>query len=179
MTATSGTEGERTRLRIYLNDHLAGATGGAALARRCLANNRGTRYEAFLADLADEVEEDREALDGVISRLGLARNPAKLLAANLVERVARLKLNGQLRGYSPLSRVIEIEGLCAGVEAKRSMWRALREVAVDYPAVADFPFDEYRERASRQREELERHRLDAARESFATHAPDGAATAGE
>jgi hypothetical protein len=29
-------------LRIYLNDHLAGASAGEALAKRCLSNNQGT-----------------------------------------------------------------------------------------------------------------------------------------
>lgn len=174
---TTPTEGKR--LRIYLNDHLAGATGGVALARRCLENNRGTRYEAFLAALAEGVETDRQALVDVIFRLGLGRNPTKVLAAHVVERVSRLKLNGQLRGYSPLSRVVEIEGLCAGVEAKRSMWRALRGVTADYPALADLPVDDYIERASRQRDELERHRLDAVREAFASRAIEQPATAGE
>lgn len=176
MLAVRGAASNPTRMRIYLNDHLAGATGGVALARRCLANNRGTGYEAFLADLLGRLHEDRQVLEGVIDRLGLRRSRGKVLAGLAVERVSRVKLNGQLRGYSPLSRVIEFEGLCAGVDAKRSMWRSLREVAADYPPLADFPFDEYLERASRQREELEVRRLDAARDAFAPRGSDEAAT---
>ena len=34
--------------------------------------------------------------------------------------VGRFKLNGQLRGYSPLSRLVELEILMAGIDAKRS-----------------------------------------------------------
>lgn len=166
----------RTRVRIYLNDHLAGATGEVALARRCLANNRGTRFEEFLVDFLGQVEEDRRALDSLVGRVGLHRNRAKALAGLAVERVSRLKLNGQLRGYSPLSRVIEFEGLCAGVEAKRAMWRALQEIAADYPPFADFPFGEYLERASRQSEELQSRHLDAAREAFTTGRSDRQAT---
>lgn len=164
----------RTRVRIYLNDQLAGATGGVALARRCLGNNRGTRFEEFLADFLERVEEDRRALERLIDRLGLSRNLGKVLAGLAVERASRLKLNGQLRGYSPLSRVVELEGLCAGVDAKRSMWRALQEIAADYPPLADFPLDEYLQRASRQREELEARRLDAAREAFGASRSDEA-----
>lgn len=41
--------GHRRRLlQIYLNDHLAGAVGGAELARRCLRSNRGTPLGALL-----------------------------------------------------------------------------------------------------------------------------------
>lgn len=176
MLIALGAASQHTRLRIYLNDHLAGATGGVALARRCLANNRGTRYEGFLAHLLDGVEQDRQALGEVIDRLGMGRNRGKVLAAVVLERAGRLKPNGQLRGYSPLSRVIEFEGLRAGVQAKRSMWRAAQEVAADYPSLADFPFEEYLERASRQLEELEARRIDATREAFATRRSDEAAT---
>lgn len=166
----------RTLIGIYLNDHLAGATGGAALVRRCLANNEGTRYEEFLRDLQGRVEEDRQALEGVFDHLGLRRNPGKVLAGVVVERVSRLKLNGQLRGYSPLSRVVEFEGLCAGVDAKQSMWRALQEIAADYPSLADFPFERYLGRAARQREELEARRLEAVREAFTARGADESAT---
>lgn len=179
MSTSSRTTSTRRRLRVYLNDHLAAATAGSALARRCLANNRGTPYEHFLADLAGQIEQDREALEDLVARLGLSRNRGKLLAAVVVERLSRLKLNGQVRGYSPLSRVVELEGLCAGVEAKRSMWRAVQEVVVDHPAVGDFPFDECVRRASRQRDELEGRRLDAAREAFATRTADDAPAAVE
>lgn len=163
--------GTPSRLRIYLNDHLAGAAAGSALAHRCLANNRGTAYEASLVSLAEQISEDRHRLEAFLQRLGLARSALKTLAGVLVERAGRLKLNGQLRGYSPLSRLVELEGLCAGVEAKRAMWGALAELVDAHPRLAGFPFDEAVERASRQRAELETLRLAAAREAFADTAP--------
>lgn len=49
-------------LSIYLNDHLAGATVGRELARRMAGSNRDNDYGPFLAQLAREVDEDREAL---------------------------------------------------------------------------------------------------------------------
>ncbi len=51
----------------------------------------------------------------------------KRVLAQGVERVGRLKLNGRLVGYSPLSRVLELEALMSGVQAKRGLWRALRQ----------------------------------------------------
>jgi hypothetical protein len=45
------------------------------------------------------------------------------------EKVGRLKPNGQLLQFSPLSRVVEIEGLITGVGGKLSLWRTLLELA--------------------------------------------------
>ena len=44
------------------------------------------------------------------------------------EWLARLKLNGRLRGYSPVSRLEEFEMLTAGIVTKASLWRTLRIV---------------------------------------------------
>jgi hypothetical protein len=51
----------------------------------------------------------------------------KPAAAWTVEKLGRLKLNGQLTGYSPLSRMVEIEMLYIGITGKMRMWRALEE----------------------------------------------------
>src|SRR4051794_41579046 len=118
-----------TRLiAIYLNDHLAGATGGLELARRALGANRGSDFEAPLERLATEIAEDRAALADVMTRLGVARDPLKVWAGWAAEKWGRLKLNGRISGYSPLSRVLELEVLALGVEGKRAMWRALPQI---------------------------------------------------
>ena len=51
----------------------------------------------------------------------------KRALAQGAERVGRLKLNGRLVGYSPLARVLELEALMSGVQAKRGLWQALRQ----------------------------------------------------
>src|SRR6266511_4644919 len=61
-------------LAIYLNDHLAGATAGAAVARRAAASNSSTAYGDVLADLAREIERDREALVEIMDRLSVGRD---------------------------------------------------------------------------------------------------------
>jgi hypothetical protein len=118
-------------LAIYLNDHLAGSTGALELARRARSANRGTPFEAPFARLATEIEEDREVLLDVMRRLGVARDPVKEWAGWIAEKAGRLKLNGRLTGYSPLSRVLELELLALGVEGKRALWRVLGDVAGD------------------------------------------------
>jgi hypothetical protein len=151
-----------TLLRIYLNDHLAGAGMGLALARRTLRNNRGTELGDFLERLVREIEEDRATLLEVMRALGVPRSPVKEPAARLLEVVGRLKLNGRLRGYSPLSRVLELEGLRLGVEGKRALWRSLQTSGRSVPA----DLDQLADRADRQLDELGRHRVEAARRAF-------------
>jgi hypothetical protein len=156
-----------TRLiAIYLNDHLAGSTGGLELARRALGANRGTTFEPPLERLAGEIAEDREALLDVMTRLEVARDPLKVWAGWLAEKGGRLKLNGRLTGYSPLSRVLELEVLALGVEGKRAMWRALARVAESDARLEGVDLDGLTTRAERQRRVLERERLRAAELAF-------------
>lgn len=148
-------------LAIYLNDHLAGATAGVELARRSRGANEGTPFGEFLTTLTEEIEEDRETLEKVMEAVGARRDRLKVGGAWAGEKVGRLKLNGSLRSYSPLSRVVEIEGLRLGVEGKAGLWQMLREIAD--PRLSGFDFDALITRAEHQRDELERHRLEAGR----------------
>jgi hypothetical protein len=154
-------------IAIYLNDHLAGATGGLELARRAHGANRGTDFEAPLARLATEIAEDREALVDVMARLGVRRDPVKVWAGWLAEKCGRLKLNGRIAGYSPLSRVLELEMLALGVEGKRALWRALAAVAAEDARLAGVDLAALGRRAERQRRLIERERLRAATVAFA------------
>ncbi len=153
-------------LGIYLNDHMMGSVGGTELARRCLRSNRGTALGSFLATLLDEILEDRNTLEDVMARLGISVDRGKVVVAAVGERVARLKLNGQLFGYSDLSRVIELEALCAGVALKRRLWRSLERIRDTDRRIADIDFDALADRASAQVDGLERHRLDAVARAF-------------
>lgn len=155
-------------LAIYLNDHRAGAVAGVELAKRTLNNNRGTEYEAFLAKLVEDIEEDQAALDGIIERSGIPRSPVKPGIAWASEKVGRLKLNGAITGYSPLSRLIELEGLRLGVEGKRCLWRSLKSARPAEAAVTDDELDELIARADAQIEAVEEHRVKAAQVALAT-----------
>jgi hypothetical protein len=161
------TAGVATRLlAIYLNDHLAGSTAALELARRARSANRGTRFEAAFARLAEEIEEDRDALLDVMRRLGVPRDPVKEAAGWLAEKAGRLKLNGRLTGYSPLSRVVELEILALGVEGKRALWRALRELAAGDARLAGVDLATLLKRAERQRRTVEQQRLRAVAIAF-------------
>ena len=148
----------------YLNDHLAGATVGRELSKRALGENRGTPLGTFLEKLHREIAEDRETLLDVMRALDVGQDRLKTIGAQVGERIGRLKPNGNLLSYSPLSRVVELEGLAIGVYAKASLWRALREFGD--PRLAEFDFTALERRANRQRDGLEKHRVASALLAF-------------
>jgi hypothetical protein len=129
-------------LAIYLQDHYAGSTGGLEMAKRTAKANGGTEFAGPLTRLATEIGEDRDTLKRIMDHLEAGRAPVKAALAWGAEKAGRLKPNGQLRGYSPLGRVLEIEALVTGVSGKLSLWRALQAIApteprLDTPQLAD------------------------------------------
>lgn len=167
MLNVARTADRRARLRVYLNDHLAGAAGGIHLAERCRGSNEGTPLAAFLDTLLVEIREDKATLRGLMDRMDVPVAAPKQALAAAAEVAGRLKLNGQLVGYSPLARLLELEGLSAGVEAKHSLWASLVEVKEVEPAVGALDLDALIDRAARQREGLETQRRAAARAALA------------
>jgi hypothetical protein len=153
-------------LRIYMQDHLAAATGGVQLARRARGANEGTTYGDALARIADEIEADRRSLEAMMEDLGFGADRAKNLALWAAEKAGRLKTNGQLRGYSPLSRLIELEGLVAGINGKLSLWRALIEVAPSQPKLDTDRLQRLLERGEEQLATVEELRTRAARDAL-------------
>jgi hypothetical protein len=154
-------------LPIYLNDHLAGSTFGLQLAQRVARENRDNELGAFLADtLMPGIAEDRRTLLDLMARLGIQESRAKVAGAWLGEKLGRLKANGELRSYSPLSRLLELEGLAAGIEGKRALWLALSRVRDRDFRLREMDFERLVERAQSQRDRLESYRLAAACEAL-------------
>jgi hypothetical protein len=116
-------------LAIYLQDHYAGSTGGLEMAKRSANANGGTEFGEPLTRLAMDIGEDRDTLKRIMGRLDVSLAPVKAALAWGAEKAGRLKPNGQIRGYSPLGRMVEIEALITGVSGKLSLWRALRSIA--------------------------------------------------
>ncbi len=152
-------------LKTYMQDHYAGATAGFDLAKRAAANNRDTAVGATLELVAKEVGEDRDSLRRVMDEYGVAPDRMKNAGAWTLEKVGRLKPNGRLLSYSPLSRLIELEGMLLGITGKLVLWQALSATLGATYAGEDFAA--LTERAEAQRGDLEPLRLDAAKEAFA------------
>lgn len=152
-------------LSIYLNDHLAGATAGVELARRAQRSNAGTPLGDVLERLADEIDADRDTLIEIMDRLGAGRDRVKVYGAWAAEKVGRLKPNGHLKTRSPLSTMIELEGLHLGVTGKIELWRALRHTVGNQLSGVDF--DALIKRGESQRRRVEQQRLKAAEQVMA------------
>jgi hypothetical protein len=154
-------------LETYLQDHRTGAEAGSDLARRLAEENKGTQYEEFLDHLADQIAEDVVILEQIMDRFGVERSAVKVAVAKVGEKLSRLKPNEQLTGYSPLSRVLEFEGLRAGVQGKLSMWDALLEIAPFDDRLDAEELAQLQARAESQLKGLRVHHRLAAREAFA------------
>jgi hypothetical protein len=169
MTQDTTDQTDRAKLlHIYLNDHLAGSSAGTELARRCRDNNAGSPLADFLDDLVRQIEEDQQTLESVMDALGAPKNPAKLAAAWLAEKVGRLKLNGQLLQYSDLSRLLELEGLSLGIQGKAALWRSLIALRGVHPPLAGFDLESLEGRAVDQIAGVEQQRVRAAEEAFSS-----------
>jgi hypothetical protein len=161
----------RTYLRIYRNDQLAAGVLWREAARRAQRNNDGTELGEALARVAAITAEDVDLFASLMRPLGLRRNAIKIGAAIVAERAGRLKLNGHLRRYSPLSRFVELDFLLMGVIGKQVLWRNLGDRAGLRAELPDVDFDELHRRAQTQIDLLEPFHTAAAREALGAHRP--------
>jgi hypothetical protein len=145
-------------LRIYLNDHLTGASMIVRVIRRSARANRGSELGAFLEQLFREVVEDRAALRRLMAELGVRPNPAKQGVAVVAERLGLLKLNGSLTTYSDLSRVLELEGMTMGITGKLSLWETIEQTRPDAARRGGLDLAELQARARSQLDRLAPHR---------------------
>lgn len=149
-------------LSIYLNDHLAGSAGGVELARRLRSNNADDPvFGPPIAELCAEIEADRETLEGAMEQLGVSRDRLKPAGAWIGEKLGRFKLNGQLTGYAPLSRLVELELLYLGLTGQIRLWSAL-EAGLGHRDVDGLDFAQMVARATAQRSRVEELHLSAA-----------------
>lgn len=153
-------------LRIYLNDQLALGTAGRGLALRAARENAGSETGAALEEVARQVEEDVATLETVMELLAVPRSHVKPQLGALAERVGRLKLNGSLRGYSPLSRFSELDLLILGLRAKRQLWVTLRDLAALTARLPGIDLDDLIVRAEAQHDLLEPCWVQAGLEAF-------------
>jgi hypothetical protein len=127
----SNRDGPRHWLGIYLNDHLAGATAGAELARRVAGSHRDTGHRKRLAGLAADIAADRQALLRLMHAAGVPVRGRKILAGWAAEKATRLNPSTNFLTRSPLSELIELETLYLGIQGKAAGWRALLGAAAN------------------------------------------------
>ena len=162
---------EDKALHVYLNDHLAGAMLGTDLARQIRDQNENTPLGDVMRSLAPQIEEDRRTLIALMARLGVSRNPLKQAGAWVLEKASRVKFGGASSGVPELGTFMAVESLALGVYGKLSLWKALQQVADQYPGIASFDLGELIARAQTQYDSLEHQRLTTATQALGDHVP--------
>lgn len=95
---------------------------------------------AVIDDVVREFGRGCETLASFMRQGGAGRPWVRVLAGAAAERVGRLKLNGRIRGRSPLTDLEELDALVVTLRYAGAAWRALERS----PAIAA---DVVRERA--------------------------------
>ncbi len=137
-------------LGLYLNDHLAGAYGGAELARRIADRQQDGDRADELRRLATDVAADREQLLRLMRTLGVPVRRYRQWLGVAGERIGRVKLNGRLLQRSPLSDLLELEAMRIGIEGKIGLWRSLRRLGSEEGLLAAAALDRLTDRALAQ-----------------------------
>jgi hypothetical protein len=145
-------------LGIYLNDHLAGATAGAARAARLVRASRGSALGRALGPVAAEIAQDRAALLAIMRDLGVPVRRYKVCAGWAGEKVGRLKPNGGLVRPSPLGVVLDLEALRLATEGKAAVWQTLSRLSATDERLDSTRLETLLERARRQQDTIEEWR---------------------
>lgn len=148
-------------LSTLLNDHLALATAAAELVKRMAASNQDSELGALLRVSADQTAAEREALLHAMDVLGVRRDRVKESAAWAGEKLGRLKPNGRIVGYSPVSRVVELEALTLLSHAMAGLWAGLDRALGDDERLVALGLAGLAETARRRAEALDPQRVDA------------------
>ena len=161
-TATRTRRSVHDLLGIYLNDHLAGATGGLELARRVAASHRGPGAGAAVSVWPPRLRAGSCRAGG---HHGRTRHPGpRLQGLRRVDRLEGRPAEAQRLSAHPvaLSGLEELEMLRLGVEGKAAGWRTLRVLAETDKRLDPGRLDELIARARRQADLLEELRVRAA-----------------
>ena len=154
-------------LTRYLNDHLAGSSGALLLIQELADNHGATEAREFFLQLKEKVEADRSLLSDLLERIG--QNPSALLqvAGGIAARIAGIKLMWEQVEPGKLGLFEALEMLALGVQGKRLLWVALREISVWFPEWNGIDFAELERQAILQRDDIEYCRIQAAKEILA------------
>jgi hypothetical protein len=164
--AATGAVAHPELLAIYVNDHIASAAGGIELVSRMIGAHKGSRHEAALRQLLDELRQEKSDVTATARALGLPVRQYKQIAVWIAEKGSRLKLNGHLLSRSPLSSLVEFEFLASAVRGKRSGFETLRIAAEVDQRIDKVLFDALIDQANRQYRWLTDARREVAAELF-------------
>ncbi|MGI8482178.1 MAG: hypothetical protein ACR2MF_08980 [Chthoniobacterales bacterium] len=148
-------------LGTYLNDHLAGSAAAIELVDHLIKIYDKHPLRQFFVDLRREISADQDELERLIKNLGEDESSVKKAGAWLMEKLGRAKLDlsdkdgefGLLQG---------LEALVLGISGKAALWRILRAVSSDVPALQRLDYARLEARAIEQHDLVERKRIETA-----------------
>jgi hypothetical protein len=151
-------------LATYLHDHLAASTFAIDLLQELREHHPDGSFVQFASSLLGNIEEDRNALQKIVDRVGKGSVGLKEAGAWLAEKVTRPKLSyGDPKGLGTFQAV---ETLALGILGKVALWRTLMVVAETDDRLRDVDLQELLNRAQAQHATAEKNRLLLAREAF-------------
>jgi len=112
------------QLAIYLHDHLAGARFAVSLLADLREQKLNPEVAQCATQLLPEIEQDREALEGVAKAIGADAHTLKDIGAWIAQKAGRAKFTIS----EPLGVFEAVEFLALGVQGKMALWNALEAV---------------------------------------------------
>lgn len=157
---------DRDHLSIYLHDHLAGAQGALELLASLEKAFAGAAVGRFATKLREEIEFERGQLRPLAAQFPSTSGVPRKIAAWIAEKGFELKLSFDGPAAKAFRLFESLEALSVGIAGKRLLWRALRHEAVRHRELDGLDYQKLIAMAVRQREEVERFRLAAAKAAF-------------
>jgi hypothetical protein len=148
-------------LITYIQDHLAGARFALSLLED-LSGLAPSFLAAGAQRLHAEIERDRVELEKFLKRMGSEISYSKEFTSWIAQKASRLKLSLS----TPFGRFEAVETLTLGVLGKVALWRALQAIELPAEWSADVDLPTLIRRAQNQHRQLERFRLQLAKEAF-------------
>jgi hypothetical protein len=153
-------------LATYLNDHLAGSVVALELLAHLEGAYDGSPDEQSIAALRAEIEADRQVLEDLMARLGIAESRPRQATAWLAGKVSELKLLVDDPGQGALRRLEGLEAVSLGIEGKVLLWQTLGALAEEIPGLGQRDYTDLTRAARDQRARVEKLREQAAREAL-------------
>lgn len=149
-------------LKTYLTDHLAGAALAIRVLKALRAHHRGSELGSFANDLLREIVADEAVLDALNQRVPGNAGGWKRSVSRFFARLGARKFVGQKP--APFGAFEALEAIALGIQGKRALWVALREI--NEPRFAETDFEALSRRAVTQHAATEAMRLVLAKQAF-------------
>jgi hypothetical protein len=154
-------------LATYLNDHLAGSVAAIELLEDLEAAYAGNELERFFTDLRNDIEADRQELNGLMEQLEIAQSRPRKAGAWIAGKFAELKMRLDDSAHGPLRLLESLDAVELGITGKLALWQALIAAAEVTPALRGaLDYQRLARRATEQIERVELRRLEAAKAAF-------------